>query len=94
MNNPLKYFRNPSVTQLSEKLHIKQNIVAGLIHKNHQIFIIMNPIDLNIEEPTLAEPFRCEIEPKLGGCFNSGTVKCKIELDRGGERREMGFVWE
>lgn len=45
----------------------------------------MNPIDLNIEEPTLAEPFRCEIEPKLGGCFGSGTVKCKIELDRGGK---------
>lgn len=46
----------------------------------------MNPIDLNIEEPTLAEPFRCEIEPKLGGCFGSGTIKCKIELDRGGRR--------
>jgi hypothetical protein len=47
----------------------------------------MNPIDLNIEEPTLAEPFRCEIEPTLGGlaCIGSGTVKCKIELDRGGE---------
>lgn len=48
----------------------------------------MNPIDLNIEEPTLAEPFRCEIEPTLGGlaCIGSGTVKCKIELDRGGEK--------
>ncbi|CAG9811524.1 arrestin domain-containing protein 2 [Chironomus tepperi] len=59
---------------------------SGLIHKNHQIFIIMNPIDLNIEEPALAEPFRCEIEPTLGGlaCIGSGTVKCKIELDRGG----------
>lgn len=60
---------------------------SGLIHKNHQIFIIMNPIDLNIEEPSLAEPFRCEIEPTLGGlaCISSGTVKCKIELDRGGK---------
>lgn len=59
---------------------------SGLIHKNHQIFIIMNPIDLNIEEPSLAEPFVCEIEPSLGGlaCIGSGTVKCKIELDRAG----------
>lgn len=62
---------------------------SGLIHKNHQIFIIMNPIDLNIEEPSLAEPFRCEIEPSLGGlaCISSGTVKCKIELDRGGKKK-------
>lgn len=48
----------------------------------------MNPIDLNIEEPALAEPFRCEIEPTLGGlaCIGSGPVKCKIELDRGGKK--------
>lgn len=64
---------------------------SGLIHKNHQIFIIMNPIDLNIEEPSLHEPFRCEIEPTLGGfaCISSGTVKCKIELDRGGEESKI-----
>lgn len=67
------------------KCALREN--SGLIHKNHQIFIIMNPIDLNIEEPSLAEPFRCEIEPTLGGfaCISSGSVKCKIELDRGGE---------
>jgi Arrestin (or S-antigen), N-terminal domain len=67
------------------KCALREN--SGLIHKNHQIFIIMNPIDLNIEEPSLAEPFRCEIEPTLGGlaCISSGTVKCKIELDRGGK---------
>jgi len=66
------------------KCALREN--SGLIHKNHQIFIIMNPIDLNIEEPSLAEPFRCEIEPTLGGfaCISSGSVKCKIELDRGG----------
>lgn len=51
----------------------------------------MNPIDLNIEEPALAEPFRCEIEPTLGGlaCIGSGAVKCKIELDRGGEKENL-----
>lgn len=67
------------------KCALREN--SGLIHKNHQIFIIMNPIDLNIEEPSLADPFRCEIEPTLGGfaCISSGSVKCKIELDRGGK---------
>jgi hypothetical protein len=55
----------------------------------------MNPIDLNIEEPALAEPFRCEIEPSLGGlaCIGSGTVKCKIELDRGGREKKINY-WE
>lgn len=51
----------------------------------------MNPIDLNIEEQTLAEPFRCEIEPKLSGCFSSGIVKSKIELDRGGKRNLLNL---
>ena len=27
---------------------------SGLIHKNHQVFIVMNPIDLNLEQPYLA----------------------------------------
>lgn len=27
---------------------------SGLIHKNHQVFIVMNPIDLNTEQPYLA----------------------------------------
>lgn len=27
---------------------------SGLIHKNHQVFIVMNPIDLNLEQPVLA----------------------------------------
>jgi hypothetical protein len=54
----------------------------------------MNPIDLNIEEPSLAEPFQCEIEPTLGGlaCFGSGSLKCKIELDRGGEKKYIFFT--
>lgn len=27
---------------------------SGLIHKNHQVFIVMNPIDLNLEQTILA----------------------------------------
>lgn len=61
---------------------------SGLIHKNHQVFIVMNTIDLNLEEPSLAEPFRCDIEPKLTrlgmACVDRGTVKCMVQLDRGG----------
>lgn len=30
---------------------------SGLIHKNHQVFIVMNPIDLNTEQPYLAVGF-------------------------------------
>ncbi|PNF35522.1 hypothetical protein B7P43_G04101 [Cryptotermes secundus] len=57
----------------------------GLTHKNQQVFIVMNPIDLNLEPPILAQPFRCEIEHKLGvSCVNSGPVVCRVALDRGG----------
>jgi len=38
---------------------------SGLTHKNQQVFIIMNPIDLNLEPPILAQPFHCEIEHSL-----------------------------
>ena len=27
---------------------------TGLVHKNQQVFIVMNPIDLNLEPPALA----------------------------------------
>lgn len=27
---------------------------TGLLHKNHQVFIVMNPIDLNLEYPALS----------------------------------------
>lgn len=31
------------------------------------------------------QPFRCEIEHKLGvNCVNSGPVVCQVSLDRGG----------
>lgn len=32
---------------------------SGLIHKNHQVFIVMNPIDLNLEQPILAVSIYC-----------------------------------
>ena len=34
------------------KAAIKEN--GGLVHKNQQVFIVMNPIDLNVEPPVLA----------------------------------------
>lgn len=62
----------------------------GLTHKNQQVFIVMNPIDLNLEPPILAnvgeqQALRCEVEHKLGiTCVGSGHVICRVSLDRGG----------
>ncbi|XP_019753613.1 arrestin domain-containing protein 4-like isoform X2 [Dendroctonus ponderosae] len=57
----------------------------GLTHKNQQVFIVMNPIDLNLEPAILGETFRCEVEHKFGvSCVGSGAVICKVTLDRGG----------
>ncbi|XP_014249958.1 arrestin domain-containing protein 4 [Cimex lectularius] len=57
----------------------------GLTHKNQQVFIVMNPIDLNLEPSVISQPFQCEIEHKLGmACFKNGQVICRVSLDRGG----------
>lgn len=57
----------------------------GLTHKNQQVFIVMNPIDLNLEPAILGETFRCEVEHKFGvSCVGSGSVVVKVALDRGG----------
>ncbi|XP_044743212.1 arrestin domain-containing protein 4 [Chrysoperla carnea] len=57
----------------------------GLTHKNQQVFIVMNPVDLNLEPLVLAQPFRCEVEHKIGiGCVGSGVLECFVSLDRGG----------
>ncbi|XP_064117152.1 arrestin domain-containing protein 17 isoform X2 [Macrobrachium rosenbergii] len=57
----------------------------GLTHKNQQVFIVMSPIDLNLEPSILAQPFHCEIEHKFGmTCCSQGPVNCRVRLDRGG----------
>ncbi|KAK7066541.1 hypothetical protein SK128_020042 [Halocaridina rubra] len=57
----------------------------GLTHKNQQVFIVMSPIDLNLEPSILAQPFHCEIEHRLGmTCCSQGPVSCRVRLDRGG----------
>ncbi|KAJ6219998.1 hypothetical protein RDWZM_005810 [Blomia tropicalis] len=57
----------------------------GLVHKNQQVFIVMNPIDLNLEPTLLSQPFHSETEEKLGFlCFSSGKIICRVRLDRGG----------
>ncbi|VVD02497.1 unnamed protein product [Leptidea sinapis] len=56
----------------------------GLTHKNQQVFIVMNPIDLNLEPPILAQEYELNVEHKLGvGCVGGGTVSCSVTLDRG-----------
>lgn len=58
---------------------------TGLVHKNQQVFIVISPIDLNLEPPTLAEPFHCEVEHTLGmSCLSAGPVICRLKLDGGG----------
>lgn len=40
----------------------------GLTHKNHQVFIVMNPIDLNLEKPILSV-----------GTTNKININCNIK---------------
>ncbi|XP_041975294.1 arrestin domain-containing protein 4 [Aricia agestis] len=56
----------------------------GLTHKNQQVFIVMNPIDLNLEPPVLSQEFSLSVEHKLGvGCVGGGAVSCTVSIDRG-----------
>ncbi|XP_076354608.1 arrestin domain-containing protein 4-like isoform X2 [Tachypleus tridentatus] len=65
------------------KIALKES--TGIVHKNQHVFIIMNPIDLNLEPSLLMQPFHCEIEDTLGvGCLSAGPVTCTVRLDRGG----------
>ncbi|XP_054714190.1 arrestin domain-containing protein 3-like [Uloborus diversus] len=58
---------------------------GGLTHKNQQVFLLMNPIDLSLEPALLMQPFHCELEGELGiPCINLGPVSCRVRLDRGG----------
>ncbi|KAL3213429.1 hypothetical protein MRX96_035396 [Rhipicephalus microplus] len=58
---------------------------SGLTHKNQQVFIVMSPIDLNLEPNLLTQPFHCEVEESLGmACFSSGRLSCRVRLDKGG----------
>lgn len=63
---------------------------SGLVHKNQQVFIIINPIDLNQEPAHLQQPFYCEAEETLKqsaglSCSSaSGQIVCRVRLDRGG----------
>lgn len=43
---------NKSIFNISGKAALREP--SGLIHKNHQVFIVMNAIDLNLEQPILA----------------------------------------
>ena len=44
---------------------------TGLTHKNQQVFIIMNPIDLNLEPPILAVRL---LKKNLGNLINKNTI--------------------
>lgn len=70
---------------------------SGLVHKNHQVFIVLSPIDLNVE-PNVLTPVISELDHRLGssggcrgigccGCTGGGRggpVFCQVRLDRSG----------
>ncbi|XP_074595748.1 arrestin family protein Vdup1 [Brevipalpus obovatus] len=57
----------------------------NVFHKNQQVFIVMNPIDLNLEPSLLTQPFHTEAEGKIGiNCIDRGKVSVRVRLDRGG----------
>ncbi|KAL4713840.1 hypothetical protein ACJJTC_015494 [Scirpophaga incertulas] len=56
----------------------------GLTHKNQQVFLVMNPIDLNMEPPVLSQLLECNVDHRLGvGCVSGGSVAVSVALDRG-----------
>lgn len=55
---------------------------SGTLHKNQQVFIVMNPIDLSLEPQSMLEPVEVEMEEKAGSC-SSGTVFARVMTDRG-----------
>lgn len=47
---------------------------GGLVHKNQQVFIVMNPIDLNLEPPILAVSLLTGSRWKLRLCLQLNEV--------------------
>ena len=60
------------------KAAIKES--GGLVHKNQQVFIVMNPIDLNVEPPVLAVSVGRGLVELLGRGCSSGVFCCLCVL--------------
>ncbi|XP_055641775.1 arrestin domain-containing protein 2-like isoform X1 [Toxorhynchites rutilus septentrionalis] len=55
---------------------------SGIAHKNQQVFIVLNPIDLNLEEPMLSDPVEASVSHRVGVGYLGGTIRCNVGLDK------------
>ncbi|XP_055605926.1 arrestin domain-containing protein 4-like [Uranotaenia lowii] len=55
---------------------------SGITHKNQQVFLVLNPIDLNLEDPILSDPLEASVNHRVGVGVLGGTVRCNVGLDR------------
>lgn len=72
---------------LSEQIALFPTIISSLLICDVSLFRLglSQTLQIIIDWFLLQQPFRCEIEHKLGvSCVNSGPVVCRVSLDRGG----------
>ncbi|KXJ80134.1 hypothetical protein RP20_CCG026535 [Aedes albopictus] len=55
---------------------------SGITHKNQQVFIVLNPIDLNLEDPLLSDPLEASARHRVGVGVLGGTIRCNVGLDK------------
>uniref|UniRef100_A0A8D8NN89 Arrestin domain-containing protein 4 n=2 Tax=Culex pipiens TaxID=7175 RepID=A0A8D8NN89_CULPI len=55
---------------------------SGITHKNQQVFIVLNPIDLNLEDPLLSDPLEASVNHRIGVGPLGGTIRCNVGLDK------------
>ncbi|XP_065091418.1 arrestin domain-containing protein 17-like [Ochlerotatus camptorhynchus] len=55
---------------------------SGITHKNQQVFIVLNPIDLNLEDPMLNDPLEASANHRVGVGMLGGTIRCNVGLDK------------
>jgi Arrestin (or S-antigen), C-terminal domain. len=69
----------------TEKSILKLNTHRGLAQSEKSLYVNTHVMYIWTVLYNLQQPFRCEIEHKLGvSCVNSGPVVCRVALDRGG----------
>ncbi|ETN61134.1 hypothetical protein AND_007215 [Anopheles darlingi] len=55
---------------------------SGITHKNQQVFIVLNPIDLNLEVPILSSPLEVNVDHRVGVGVIGGTIRCNVGLNK------------
>uniref|UniRef100_A0A182RH24 Arrestin_C domain-containing protein n=1 Tax=Anopheles funestus TaxID=62324 RepID=A0A182RH24_ANOFN len=55
---------------------------SGITHKNQQVFIVLNPIDLNLEVPIMSRPLEANVDHRVGVGYIGGVVRCNVGLDK------------